>query len=84
MTRTETPTTARPVPSGAGREVHDGPLSGLVVVGLSTTLPGALATQLLADCAAEVTMVAPVDGSPLREVSGWPALLQGKRSVTAA
>lgn len=82
MTRTKTPTTERPVPSGAGRKVHDDPLSGLVVVGLSTALPGALGWRLLADCAAEVTMVEPVDGSPLREVSGWPALLQGKPSVT--
>ena len=60
----------------------DGPLTGLVVVDLSTTLPGAQATQFLADCGAEVIMVEPPDGSPLRELAGWPALLRGKRSVT--
>lgn len=60
----------------------DGPLAGLVVVDLSTTLPGAQATQFLADCGAEVIMVEPPDGSPLRELAGWPALLRGKRSIT--
>src|ERR1700753_809130 len=60
----------------------DGPLAGLVVVDLSTTLPGAQATQFLADGGAEVIMVEPPDGRPLREVAGWPALLRGKRSVT--
>ncbi|BBY40154.1 hypothetical protein MMAN_42880 [Mycobacterium mantenii] len=60
----------------------DAPLAGLVVVDLSTTLPGAQATQFLADCGAEVIMVEPPDGSPLRQLAGWPALLRGKRSVT--
>lgn len=60
----------------------DGPLAGLVVVDLSTTLPGAQATQFLADCGADVIMVDPPDGSPLREHASWPALLRGKRSVT--
>src|ERR1700733_8679831 len=60
----------------------DGPLAGLVVVDLSTTLPGAQATQFLADCGADVIMVEPPDGSPLRDLAGWPALLRGKRSVT--
>jgi crotonobetainyl-CoA:carnitine CoA-transferase CaiB-like acyl-CoA transferase len=60
----------------------DGPLAGLGVVDLSTTLPGAQATQFLADCGADVIMVEPPDGSPLRELAGWPALLRGKRSVT--
>src|SRR3977135_1062655 len=60
----------------------DGPLAGLVVVDLSTTLPGAQATQFLADCGADVMMVEPPDGSPLRDLASWPALLRGKRSVT--
>jgi crotonobetainyl-CoA:carnitine CoA-transferase CaiB-like acyl-CoA transferase len=59
-----------------------GPLAGLVVVDLSTTLPGAQATQFLADCGAEVIMIEPPGGTPLRELAGWPALLRGKRSVT--
>jgi crotonobetainyl-CoA:carnitine CoA-transferase CaiB-like acyl-CoA transferase len=59
-----------------------GPLAGLMVVDLSTTLPGAQATQFLADCGADVIMVESPDGSPLRQLAGWPALLRGKRSVT--
>jgi crotonobetainyl-CoA:carnitine CoA-transferase CaiB-like acyl-CoA transferase len=66
----------------ADHPATDGPLTGLVVVDLSTTLPGAQATQFLADCGAEVIMVEPADGSPLRALPGWPALLRGKRSVT--
>jgi crotonobetainyl-CoA:carnitine CoA-transferase CaiB-like acyl-CoA transferase len=69
------------MPEDAG-SMSDGPLAGLVVVDLSTTLPGAQATQFLADCGAEVIMVEPPDGGPLRELAGWPALLRGKRSVT--
>ena len=65
-----------------GVTASDGPLAGLVVVDLSTTLPGAQATQFLADCGAEVIMVEPPEGSPLRELAGWPALLRGKLSVT--
>jgi crotonobetainyl-CoA:carnitine CoA-transferase CaiB-like acyl-CoA transferase len=60
----------------------DSPLAGVMVVDLSTTLPGAQATQFLADCGADVIMVEPPDGSPLRQLAGWPALLRGKRSVT--
>jgi len=62
--------------------VPRGPLGDLLVVDLSTTLPGAQATQFLADCGADVVMVEPPDGSPLRRLPGWPALLRGKRSVT--
>src|SRR6202034_3964845 len=81
--------TARPrqsCPQAVGSNMpevaSDGPLAGIVVVDLSTTLPGAQATQFLADCGAEVIMVEPPDGSPLRDLAGWPALLRGKRSVT--
>lgn len=66
----------------ADHPATDGPLTGLVVVDLSTTLPGAQATQFLADCGAEVIMVEPPEGNPLRALSSWPALLRGKRSVT--
>ncbi|CDO31271.1 CaiB/BaiF CoA transferase family protein [Mycolicibacterium porcinum] len=66
----------------ADHPTTDGPLAGLVVVDLTTTLPGAQATQFLADCGADVIMVEPPDGSPLRDLAGWPALLRGKRSVT--
>ena len=66
----------------AVQSASNGPLSDLVVVDLSTTLAGAQATQFLADCGAEVIMVESPDGSPLRDLAGWPALLRGKRSVT--
>lgn len=59
-----------------------GPLAGLVVIDLSTTLPGAQATQFLADAGADVILVEPLGGSPLRRDAGWPGLLRGKRSIT--
>jgi crotonobetainyl-CoA:carnitine CoA-transferase CaiB-like acyl-CoA transferase len=58
-----------------------GPLSGLTVVDLSTTLPGAQATQFLADAGADVILVERPEGSPLRADPGWPGLLRGKRSI---
>jgi crotonobetainyl-CoA:carnitine CoA-transferase CaiB-like acyl-CoA transferase len=57
------------------------PLAGLTVVDLSTTLPGAQATQFLADAGADVILVERPDGSPLRADPGWPGLLRGKRSI---
>ena len=57
------------------------PLAGLTVVDLSTTLPGAQATQFLADAGADVILVEGPDGSPLRADPGWPGLLRGKRSI---
>src|SRR5215218_6672918 len=59
-----------------------GPLSGLVVVDLSTTAPGAHATQYLAEAGAEVVLVERPGGSPLRKLAAWPVLGGGKRSVT--
>ncbi|MFE5027488.1 CaiB/BaiF CoA transferase family protein [Streptomyces sp. NPDC056656] len=59
-----------------------GPLAGLLVIDLSTTLPGAQATQFLADAGADVVLVEPPGGSPLRADPGWPGLLRGKRSIT--
>ncbi|MCF8587321.1 CaiB/BaiF CoA-transferase family protein [Gordonia liuliyuniae] len=61
---------------------ESGPLSGLVVVDASSTLPGAQVSQFLADCGAEVIMVEPPGGSMVRQMPGWPALLRGKKSVT--
>jgi crotonobetainyl-CoA:carnitine CoA-transferase CaiB-like acyl-CoA transferase len=60
----------------------EGPLADLMVVDLSTTLAGAYATQFFADCGADVIMVEPPDGSPVRRMPGWPGILRGKRSVT--
>ena len=42
-----------------------GPLAGLTVVDLSTTLPGAQVTQFLADAGADVILVEGPEGSPL-------------------
>lgn len=64
-----------------GRDEPPGPLAGLVVVDLSTTLPGALATVFLADAGADVVLVEAPEGNPLRADPGWPGLLRGKRSV---
>ncbi|MCK8669754.1 CaiB/BaiF CoA transferase family protein [Rhodococcus sp. NPDC003382] len=58
------------------------PLAGLTVLDLSTTTPGAYASVFLADAGADVVMVEPPSGSPLRTLTGWPALARGKRSIT--
>ncbi|WP_262058791.1 CoA transferase [Streptomyces sp. STR69] len=65
-----------------GADLGEGPLHGIVVIDLSTTLPGAQATQFLADAGADVILVEPPGGSPLRANPGWPGLLRGKRSIT--
>ncbi|TVT17430.1 CoA transferase [Amycolatopsis acidiphila] len=57
------------------------PLAGLLVVDVSTTLPGAQATQFLADAGADVVQVEPPGGSPLRRNAGWPVFARGKRSI---
>jgi crotonobetainyl-CoA:carnitine CoA-transferase CaiB-like acyl-CoA transferase len=59
-----------------------GPLDRLTVIDLSSTLPGAQATMFLADAGAEVILVEPPAGSPLRDLPGWPALGRGKKSIT--
>jgi crotonobetainyl-CoA:carnitine CoA-transferase CaiB-like acyl-CoA transferase len=56
-------------------------LGGLRVVDLTTTVPGAQATQLLADFGAEVVLVEPPGGSPLRAEPAWPVWLRGKESI---
>ncbi|WP_395108012.1 CoA transferase [Actinomadura sp. SCN-SB] len=68
--------------AATGRERQDGgPLAGITVIDLSTTVPGAQATQFLADAGADVVQVEPPGGSPLRERAAWPALARGKRSI---
>ena len=57
------------------------PLSGLRVIDLSAALPGAQATQFLADAGADVILIERPGGSPLRADPGWPGLLRGKRSI---
>ena len=65
----------------AADHAAEGPLAGLTVIDLSTTLPGAQATQFLADAGADVILVEGPEGSPLRADPGWPGLLRGKRSI---
>ena len=65
----------------AATDAAAGPLAGLRVIDLSTTLPGAQATQFLADAGADVIGVEPPGGGPLRADPGWPGLLRGKRSI---
>jgi crotonobetainyl-CoA:carnitine CoA-transferase CaiB-like acyl-CoA transferase len=56
-------------------------LEGWRVVDLSTTLTGAHASQLFADFGAEVVMVEPVGGSPLRAQPAFPFWARGKKSI---
>ncbi|MFZ2172696.1 MAG: CoA transferase, partial [Rhodococcus sp. (in: high G+C Gram-positive bacteria)] len=58
------------------------PLHGLTVIDLSLTTPGAYASVFLADAGADVIMIEPPTGNPMRKVTGWPALARGKKSVT--
>jgi crotonobetainyl-CoA:carnitine CoA-transferase CaiB-like acyl-CoA transferase len=56
-------------------------LEGLVVVDFSSTLVGTLASQLLSDFGAEVTMVEPPGGSLLRAQPAAPFWLRGKERI---
>lgn len=58
------------------------PLHGLTVIDLSLTTPGAYASVFFADAGADVIMVEPPTGNPMRKETGWPALARGKKSVT--
>jgi crotonobetainyl-CoA:carnitine CoA-transferase CaiB-like acyl-CoA transferase len=58
-----------------------GPLDGLRVVDLTTTLTGAHISQTLADFGCEVIQVEPPGGSPLREQPAWPFWGRGKHSI---
>jgi crotonobetainyl-CoA:carnitine CoA-transferase CaiB-like acyl-CoA transferase len=57
------------------------PLVGLRAVELSNALTGAQVGQVLADYGAEVTLVEPPGGSPLRRQSGFPMWSRGKQSI---
>jgi crotonobetainyl-CoA:carnitine CoA-transferase CaiB-like acyl-CoA transferase len=61
--------------------VMGGPLAGLKVVDLSTTMVGAQTTQTLADFGCDVVMVEPPGGSPLRAQPAWPFWARGKQSI---
>ncbi|HVU71387.1 MAG TPA: CoA transferase [Mycobacteriales bacterium] len=59
----------------------EGPLAGLTAIDLSRSLSGAMATQLLADAGADVLLVEPPGGLPIRTLPSWPALGRGKGSI---
>ncbi len=67
-------------------DVHEGngagPLHGLVVLDLSTSLASAFTTLLFADFGAEVIQVERPGGSRLRQMAAWPFWLRGKKSIT--
>ena len=67
--------------SGTNRTPREGALSGLRVLDLSSTQPGAQASQLLADFGAEVISVEPPGGSPLRAAPGFLCWGRGKKSI---
>ena len=58
-----------------------GPLAGLRVVDLTTTLTGTHISQTLADFGCDVVQVEPPGGSPLREQPAWPFWARGKQST---
>ena len=58
-----------------------GPLAGLRVLDLSSSLAGAQASQTLADFGAEVVHVEPPGGSSLRDLPSFPMIGRGKRSM---
>jgi crotonobetainyl-CoA:carnitine CoA-transferase CaiB-like acyl-CoA transferase len=67
--------------SEAGAETGPGPLTGLRVIHLSSSLPGAYFAQFFADAGADVILVEPPGGTPIRQLPGWPGLLRGQRSI---
>ena len=58
-----------------------GPLAGLRVLDLSSSLAGAQASQTLADFGAEVVHVEPPGGSSLRDLPSFPMIGRGKKSM---
>jgi crotonobetainyl-CoA:carnitine CoA-transferase CaiB-like acyl-CoA transferase len=66
---------------GVLREMSEGPLAGLRVVELSTTLTSATIGGFLADFGADVVAVEPPGGSPLRSQPAFPFWGRNKRSI---
>ncbi len=58
-----------------------GPLAGLRVLDLSSSLAGAQASQTLADFGAEVVHVEPPGGTLLRDLPSFPMIGRGKKSM---
>ena len=61
----------------------DGPLAGLRLINSSTNFVGTCVGMFFADYGAEVVLVEPPGGSPLRAEPAWPVWSRGSRSVEA-
>jgi hypothetical protein len=59
-------------------------LAGLRVLNLSPSLGGAFVGQFFADFGAEVVLVEPAGGGPLRREAGWPIWSRGSKSLEAS
>ena len=59
-------------------------LGGLTVLNLSQNFAGAFVGQFFADFGAEVVLVEPAGGSPLRKEAGWPIWSRGSKSLEAS
>ncbi|HJM75785.1 MAG TPA: CoA transferase [Dehalococcoidia bacterium] len=59
-----------------------GPLDDLRVIDLSSGQAGSVATMVFADFGADVLMVEPAEGNPIRGHAASPMWLRGKRSIT--
>ena len=66
---------------GEGTTVS-GPLDDLRVIDLSSGQAGSVATMVFADFGADVLMVEPAEGNPIRGHAASPMWLRGKRSIT--
>ncbi|HEX5585886.1 MAG TPA: CoA transferase [Acidimicrobiia bacterium] len=60
-----------------------GPLAGLRLVNTSSNLVGACVGMFFADYGAEVVLVEPPGGSPLRHHPAWPVWARGSSSIEA-
>lgn len=61
-----------------------GALTGIRVLNLASNLAGAFVGQFFADHGAEVVIVEPPGGSPLRQQAGWTIWSRGSSSLEAA
>jgi crotonobetainyl-CoA:carnitine CoA-transferase CaiB-like acyl-CoA transferase len=70
---------------GDGEDIpsSDGPLRGVRVLDITSGMAGAVATMLLHDCGAEVTLVEPESGHALRREAGFRVWSRGKARVSA-
>jgi crotonobetainyl-CoA:carnitine CoA-transferase CaiB-like acyl-CoA transferase len=64
-------------------DVRNGPLDGLRIVNTSTNPVGAYVGMFFADYGAEVVLVEPPGGSPLRAEPAWPVWGRGTKSFVA-